>query len=805
MGKTWYQNLGEFVTGRDSNADYVGENPDAVAGVVNQLNTIATGSDGAVEQGRQKVIKAIDALNSTKGMEYITEIPTADFTTMFDQIGESINSIASNLSSVASDLEEYSNSALYEKLGSSFAMAGAKFGEGVLSIGENVGDAFLSVGGFVGSLAGADTTGVENLIKKNWSHDAFNFYYKSDLAKKSAFTEDSGAAGACKIVGQTVGYMAGTGFLAGTTGLSTIGAGSKGLGIISGASGATRASAIFAGVTGLGQGTETGLQEGQSMKQAFGTGVKQGVSQAAVAFTAGRITDQVKLNKNTNTQDALKQYKEDKEAYKELVKEAKKDGTYSSSKADLNDLKEGAVDQFKNVAKTENIQSIDNSIYNKHVTRGEKVNTAIKEAIEGKSRIAKTVTGVKTFAGETFNQSVKQPLSNIKVNGLGSTLKDEIKSMPSGLKEGANTGVFLNALGNNISESNGNAAAQFRNLTKNSGGSIRNIKVSDPDIKEFPSSQISDSDPGVNIAGGSNGDGSRNTKSNGNGFNSDGSKGGGSNGGGSSYGDGSTSKQQFRKSDDDSQTADKSKKSTTNDTTKTSDKKTTPDATKTSDTKTTSDTTKTSDKKTTPDATKTSDTTPKSNNTAAVNIPQDKTTVHTGGGYSASNGYTGTGDYTGANTGTGDYTGANSETGVTDDISGITSVLDDGTTSIEDVIKGSKYTKIPTSSKPIMTTSSSGSSAVIPIAAGLSAAAAAGIGAKAYMDRKKNNDNGEDDEEFDTDEWTGDDAVDIQYDDSSDTNAGENVLDADDDYSYQPAEETEKYDARSSDELADLQ
>ena len=47
--------------------------------------------------------------------------------------------------------------------------------------------------------------------------------------------------------------------------------------------------------------------------------------------------------------------------------------------------------------------------------------------------------------------------------------------------------------------------------------------------------------------------------------------------------------------------------------------------------------------------------------------------------------------------------------------------------------------------------------------------------------------------------------MDIQYDDSSDTNAGENVLDADDDYSYQPAEETEKYDARSSDELADLQ
>lgn len=129
-------------------------------------------------------------------------------------------------------------------------------------------------------------------------------------------------------------------------------------------------------------------------------------------------------------------------------------------------------------------------------------------------------------------------------------------------------------------------------------------------------------------------------------------------------------------------------------------------------------------------------------------------------------------------------------------------LLDDNTASIDEIIKGSKYTKIPTSSKPISATSSTGrgSSAVIPIAAGLSAAAAAGIGAKAYMDRKRNNDTDEDDDdEFDTEEWSEDDSsLDINYDDSSDT---ESYLD-DDDYSYQ---ETEKYGARTSDELADMQ
>ena len=35
---------------------------------------------------------------------------------------------------------------------------------------------------------------------------------------------------------------------------------------------------------------------------------------------------------------------------------------------------------------------------------------------------------------------------------------------------------------------------------------------------------------------------------------------------------------------------------------------------------------------------------------------------------------------------------------------------------------------------------------IIPVAAGLSAAAAAGLGAKAYLDRKENNDNGEEDD-----------------------------------------------------------
>ena len=94
--------------------------------------------------------------------------------------------------------------------------------------------------------------------------------------------------------------------------------------------------------------------------------------------------------------------------------------------------------------------------------------------------------------------------------------------------------------------------------------------------------------------------------------------------------------------------------------------------------------------------------------------------------------------------------------------------------SLDDIIKGSKYQKIPTTNKPVQTNKKSGSSSVIPIAAGLTAAAAAGIGAKAYMDYKKNNATGEDEydeeyndqyDDFETEEWQGDD--DITVDNSS--------------------------------------
>ena len=117
----------------------------------------------------------------------------------------------------------------------------------------------------------------------------------------------------------------------------------------------------------------------------------------------------------------------------------------------------------------------------------------------------------------------------------------------------------------------------------------------------------------------------------------------------------------------------------------------------------------------------------------------------------------------------------------------------------DEIVKGNEYTKIPTSDTPIETKNKSGNS-FIPIAAGLSAAAAAGIGAKAYMDRKNNNDNGEDD--FTSEEWDGDEST------ISDYNTGNKVEIQEDTLEEDPINdnvEPEKYGARNNEELVDIQ
>ena len=119
----------------------------------------------------------------------------------------------------------------------------------------------------------------------------------------------------------------------------------------------------------------------------------------------------------------------------------------------------------------------------------------------------------------------------------------------------------------------------------------------------------------------------------------------------------------------------------------------------------------------------------------------------------------------------------------------------------DDVIKKGTKISIPTATIPTNTTQTSGGNSVIPVLAGISAAAAAGIGAKAYIDRKNNNDNDSETSNIKTEDWSDSDNVNVEY---QETPKEEETLDFDDNYTYD-VEEPEKYDARSHQELEDLQ
>lgn len=103
-------------------------------------------------------------------------------------------------------------------------------------------------------------------------------------------------------------------------------------------------------------------------------------------------------------------------------------------------------------------------------------------------------------------------------------------------------------------------------------------------------------------------------------------------------------------------------------------------------------------------------------------------------------------------------------------------------TSISDILSQTKIPKIKEPIKLVPTQSNSNIKNVIPIAAGVAAATAVGVGAKAYMDRKSNIDNGE--EEFD------------DYNDEE-----ENFYDKDEEEAYENSfEQVEKYERSYLDE-----
>lgn len=276
----------EWWTGR--NEIYLDSNK--VQRIQDDLNNIKEKLIPIEKENCQEAINALNLLTK----DYVCEISADSFDGVYEQITSAVAAISQQVSDKVKDIQIYSNASWIEKLTGTVTMTGAKFGEGIISVFESIGDAVISVGGFACGIIGAKNAqdALGTAVKFNFSRWIFSGYYNTDLAKKSVYTEDSGTASIIKTLGETAGYLAIGGFVSGAAGAKV--ANLEKLGKSAGKftrflSGTTGANTMVAGVGGLGQGTEAGLNAGLDYNKAFGLGAVQGLAQSGLAYGFGKL------------------------------------------------------------------------------------------------------------------------------------------------------------------------------------------------------------------------------------------------------------------------------------------------------------------------------------------------------------------------------------------------------------------------------------------------------------------------------------------------------------------------------------
>lgn len=788
------QTWGNWLTGKDSDLNLDTAKADAA---LEELSSIA--GTTVVDAGNS-VTAAVSALSSVNGIGLlgVSIAPVSNFASVFDQVGTLVTQVRDQLQSKYDSSVEYSEAKWYEKGAATLLMGLANFGEGVLSVAEDLGDGVCSVIGWGASKVGLDGVAdtMTKVVESDWSHDVFDWaYYSRDFAKKSLFTEDSAIAGACRIGGQAVGYLYAGGAAKGLFFSPETAAVGKGL---LRASTSTWGATIAAGVGGLGSGTEAGLykqevaQRGHELENAWkGTsgvdiahaveheGLATAAMQAALAFGGGKLSERAQYKKALKeAEENLAKQSEAKEAYKAAVDAAKKVPAESrkapiSAQEDIMAAREAAMKAQPAVRDAQ--EALDAIVekgasgfqgYHDVITNaGDRFGSAVREtASSGRDALVANARalgargaegGIVRHAAEeasqTFRESASTLLRENPVSQLGGALKNTAASIGNAEARAAARQAAREAVST--------AAKHPLQTAAKVGKSAVRAVVENPEIAATVAYNI--------------GDEMMNGRA----------------------------EEQFRNSSAKPDSTPAPTSDPTPDPTPDPTTDPTPDPTSTpaptpggggggypyspqtpTDPTPAPSTTPDPIEPVTPTTEPTPTSTPVPTSTPDPQVivdsptpenpgptPTSTPTPHTGVGYNGENGDT--------------------EPELSD-------LMEDATTSIEDIIKGNKYSKIPTSSKPITAQQSGNSgSAVIPIAAGLSAAAAAGIGAKAYMDHKNNNDN---DDEIYTDEWSDEDTIALDEDQSSQ----EQYLE--EDYNYQEID-SDKYGARNNEELADLQ
>ena len=900
-----------WLTGRDKKSSDVYNDYDKVETVVNALTTIATTN---VTNAQTEVNSAIQQFLSVNGMPELLQkkginITVGCYDGLFTSASETIKSIGEQIQKKSDDIKTYEESKWYEKLASTFAMGGFKLAEGVLSVAEDLGDGIVSIVGWFAFKDSAIEKACENFVKKELSHDAFNFYYNSDFAKKSLISEDSAIAGGLKVIGKTVGTLYGAGVFAGATGLSGV---SSATGFLN-TSGTTWSAAIIGGMSGLGSGTETGLLKGKTINEAVATdGIKTGLIQGGLAFAGGKLGERAAIKNSAGGKEGYKQvvdnYKNAEKAMKGLEKETAQynqaakaldtaretansygtrymtdasgeiirdasgnairtggvgiqgysdaitnagirfgeaqrdlvsssakvfaggkagkeiDKKYDAAKSNYEQARE-AADKAGEKAKNSGVERLESKYKDDYASDAadanlkaeadlknrlaQEANQAEKSSMEAKKAFDKASEEAKN-GYNALKQNQREAWSKLKTSNpftqltgkekdlligaagqsgttaanaasnaaaSSNSIKETAKSIPTVIKNALTSpgapGVALTAAGNAYSvfnNDNASSTAKSRiNEEKTEPTPTPNPEPTPDGDGATSSTSSSDSSSGNNSTS------SNNSNGGGSGYS------GGGGGGGGGYSGGSP---------------DYIKEIPTS----------VPTTPKTVEMGTGVPTTSVPTVPSTNVPPTTVPTAAPQNNPSYSNGGTYTPSGDNGGGYYSGGGgtyyqpadqsYTGGGEY-GENGFLSDASDIAVATDATDELEPLDESLLSGSTSIDDIIRNNTVTKVKTNAPITTKGKSSGASTVIPLAAGLSAAAAAGIGAKAYMDSRNNNDMDEEDDEMEDEEWSED------YENGqNEADMGDEYLD-NDEYGYQANDLG--YNARSSEELAELQ
>ena len=259
-------------------------------------STIAELNDSINEIDNVNTIinSGISIIESARGGQYI-EINSAAALQYKDVVETAVRKLISDIRSKVALIEEYNSASFLEKAFSTVGMGLSKLIEGFGTAGENILDGFCSLGGLVVGIFSEDAkNSIGQFVQKDhvgdFFKDAYNGGFLTSIEKYSAFSSESTAANIFKGVGIAAGYVATAYATGGVMSLATGGSFATGAAAAANSIGYNMA---FAGIGGMGSGTEDALQSGMNFDQAAFQGAKRGAIQAGTVFLAGKASEKL--------------------------------------------------------------------------------------------------------------------------------------------------------------------------------------------------------------------------------------------------------------------------------------------------------------------------------------------------------------------------------------------------------------------------------------------------------------------------------------------------------------------------------